>query len=179
MCWAKVDCPCPEACSLYSGNQFRSSELRSTEVPMHSPKKLPQNVWNQPSRWLFLYTPPRFRESAQLSGGPNLDDTNLRSEAFLEAQASKGCERSQRNGEHSETDKSCNFRTKETLWAADSAQASRKAFLRLPVGRCFVHFSRDLSLSHSWVVCCWAWPWRAEAALLPRRVGREMLGRHG
>jgi hypothetical protein len=48
-------------------------------------------------------------------GGPNLDDTNLRNEAFLEAQASKGCEQSQRNGEGHETDKSCNFRTKERL----------------------------------------------------------------
>lgn len=51
------------------------------------------------------------KESTRLSGGPNLDETPHKNEVSLEAQASKECYWSQKNGEENEVD---NF---EMKWA--------------------------------------------------------------
>lgn len=77
---------------------------------------------------------PLLRESAQLSGGPNLDDTPHKTEAFLEVHASRGYDWSQRNREGSEVGNSYKRQDESMIPRKRLCPSKQIVFLRMCSG---------------------------------------------
>lgn len=123
-----------------------------SEVLMHLPKSFDKTYGNQPSPWFFLYSPHCSRNQLGCQEDLTLMRPHIRNEVSLEAQTSKGCDWSPKNGEENEvlnmemkwaTGK---WSTQTRFWAeAGLCPSKQRVFLGTCGGWCFVCFSPDTS----------------------------------